>query len=219
MNIRLLNKFSNKKVWVSSWPSAKDVYKDFVKIPEPLKYKDVIWDKDIQEVVEKTIDIEALRISGLTYYIQKTQEFRAIPFEIEVNKLDETTVIAQSNLLPENLSDLVLVMLKAGDTKKVNIVNATTGLNEVIEVNNTEVERVKELLTEKIDTLTELDVKVSNKIKTADNHLVIEIFTMNSEQLEQFAGSIMVNASSILLMTDEEFDIYIETLIGQIKGE
>ena len=66
--------------------------------------------------------------------------------------------------------------------------------------------------------LQKLNVRVSNKIKTTNEQLAIAVFTMTSQQLEQFALSIMNNAEAILLMVDNEFDVYIQSLIQQIKS-
>ncbi len=167
---------------------------------------------------EKLLDIELLRENGLNFYLEKASEYRALSFPVQVTKADGYKVIAKLNLLEETLSDLVLTAMKSGSIKKHKIKHYDTGLDEVISIDSFEVERIRDLITQKVDDLTELDVKISNKIRTANEQLAIAVFTMTEQQLNQFAMAIMGNANSIINMTDVEFDLYVNVLIGQIKA-
>ena len=209
--IRILNKKTNEIYW-----TTVEIPEHCVEIPDD--GKDYIWDKEAQSIVEKPVDIEKLIASGLAYYQSKAEEFRAIPFIEQLNKADGSTINVMANLTLANLQDWILVAMKAGEVKKANVVNADTGLNEIIELTVAEIARVTAILTERIDNLTALDVKVSNKIKTADEELAIAVFSMSEEQLDSFANSIMLNAEQILQMSDEQFSTYILQLISDIKG-
>jgi len=164
------------------------------------------------------VDIEQLIASGLAYYSKKALDYRATKFILPVYKADGSTIGVHTDLQLSTLNDWLIVKNKVGTIKKANVINATTGLNEIIEVDDAEILRINTILTELVDNLTALDVRVSNKIKTASDELAVAVFTMNTEQLDIFAMSIMGDSENILLMTDEEFDTYINNLVIQIKG-
>lgn len=220
---QIINKNTNEKINVSYQPTKGNLvayygeaWADWIEVPAELIGKDVVWDG--VKCIEKPIDIEELRQRGISYYISKAEQFKSIPIEILVNKSDNSTITVKTDLLEKTLNNWVVVAMKVGEIKKANVINASTNLNEIISVTDTEILRIRAILTELVDNLTVLDVKVTNKIKTASNELILAVFTLMPEQLEQFSAAIMQNAESILQMTDEEFDLYLQNLLQGING-
>ena len=169
-------------------------YSDFVQIPE--------------------YDIEELRQKGLLYYKNKANEFRNNKIVLEVNKVDNSIFLAEADLSLETLNDWIIVKNKIGNVKKVNLVNSETKLNEIIELTDEEILRLNEIITQMVDNITELDVKISNKIKTASDELILSVFNMNEQQLELFTNTLIQNSENILNMSDEEFDNYVLSLLS-----
>lgn len=231
MQVQLINKINNERINIESkyFPSVQ--YKDYVLIPESLWGKDVIWDEATQSVIEKPIDIEQLRLRGLSYYSTKADEFRKAKFNEIVNgrlmpSLESPIIeiIAEADLTLDNINEWLLIKAKAGDLKLAPFTRVLDVENNIKDedfycyVDEAEINRITTILTARIDAMTLLDKRVTKKIKTASNELILAIFTLQPEQLEQLSGAIMQNAENILLMNDSEFDEYINTLVQQITG-
>lgn len=231
MQVQLINKINNERISIESkcFPSVQ--YKDYVLIPESLWDKDVIWDEATQSVIEKPIDIEQLRLRGLSYYLTKADEFRKAKFSEIVNgrlmpSLESPIIeiIAEADLTLNNINEWLLIKAKAGDlklapfTRVLDIENNIKDEDFYCYVDEAEINRITTILTARIDAMTLLDKRVTKKIKTASNELILAVFSLMPEQLEQFSAAIMQNAESILQMTDEEFDLYLQNLLQGING-
>lgn len=179
--------------------------------------KDYIWQNG--KIVEKPINVEALRQNGLAYYKAKAELFREQKINdgsggILVNKSDNSSIVVLTDLTMSSLNEWLIVKNKIGSPKKANVVNKETGLNEIIEITDNEVLRINTLLTALVDNITALDVRITNKIKTASDALILAVFGLTPEKLDMFTLAIMQNADQIIQMTDEQFEGYILQLLN-----
>lgn len=182
---------------------------------KPDNRKNYIWDETLRQIVEKPVDIEQIKQNGLAFFKQKFEDFKKQAFEFPVEKADGAIITVLTDRTNDSMLYWVLVAQKPGaTTKDATVLNAQTGFMEDITVTIAKVEEVRGLLAQKYKVSEDLSKIIHNKIKTADTQLSTAFAQLTPEQLNTMSEIIMTQAESIVGMSDQNFNQFINSLIS-----
>jgi hypothetical protein len=172
-----------------------------LKIPETGNF---VWDEaDARGYSEKPADIEALKAQAFSYLSSLIQAKRSEKFIIPVTKADGKQINVLTDLTQDTLNEWIIVKNKIGEIKKAPVVNADTGLDEFIPLTDAEILRLNIFLTNSEDVLKETTIKLSNKIKKADDELVLQVAAMTPAEQADFVEQLILECTPKTIIIGE----------------
>jgi len=206
--MQIININTNQKINIDFQPTkgnliAYNYYPDYIEVPIELYDKEVIVVDGV--VVEKPLDISAIKLQGIDFLTSKILEKKKEKFIVSINKAGDGSINIETDLQDSTLNQWIVVKntipqdLKDNENNiivtNVRFVHLTHAeepyLDEFVPITEEELLRLNTFLTNTVNNLTQTIVNISNMIKTAPDELVIQVFNMTPEEKDAYAQSII----------------------------